>query len=476
MLDETLELLRKSIKLTQGKPLEDYQIYSTQKMLDNNCYGLLLDMGLGKGIISLSAIDILLYQTFEVSKVLVIAPKLVATKTWPDEILAWEHTKHLTVSVVTGDPKQRIAALKAKADIYTIGCDSISWLVSYYQAKWPFDMVVIDESSKFKNPSSQRFKALKKVRPYIERLYILTGTPAPNGLRDLWSQIWLLDEGTRLGLTMTKFTDTFFIPDKRNATTIFNYKLKDKTGEQEIYDKISDICISMKTDDYVKLPERIDRTREITLSAETMAGYKAFEKEQVMELIGGQEITAANAAALMNKLLQYANGAVYDNEQDRSWHLVHDEKLEMLEADIEAANGVPFLLFYQFKHDQARIMERFKHLKPVNVKEDGAIEKWNKGEIPLMLLHAKSGGHGLNLQFGGNLVGWYGVPWSLEEYLQGVKRVHRRGQKHDHVMNLRYLAKGTVDELVMARLDDKSETQDSLLDAVKAYIEKVITS
>lgn len=462
--------------LRREEQLEEYQRYSTQKMLENKRYGIFLDMGLGKGIISLTAINILLYEQFEVSKVLVVAPKLVATKTWPDEIQAWEHTKHLTVSVITGNEKERIAALKVKADIYTIGCDSITWLVGYYQAKWPFDMVVIDESSKFKNPQSQRFKSLKKVRKLIDRLYILTGTPAPNGLRDLWSQIWLLDEGTRLGLTMTKFTDTFFTADKRNAQQVFTYKLKDKSGEQQIYDLISDICISMKTDDYVKLPERIDRTREIHLSAEAMTGYKAFEKEQVMELIGGQEITAANAAALMNKLLQYANGAVYDNEQERNWHVVHDEKLEMLEADIEAANGVPFLLFYQFKHDQARIMEKFKHLKPVNVKEEGAIEAWNRGEIPLMLLHAKSGGHGLNLQFGGNLVGWYGVPWSLEEYLQGVKRVHRRGQKHDHVMNLRYLVKGTVDELVMARLEDKTETQESLLDAVKAYIEKVITT
>lgn len=445
-------------------------------MKQHRYFGLLLGMGLGKTATCLTASLDLMYDQFEVEKILVIAPKRVAEHTWPEEVKQWEHTCKLKVSVAIGSEKERIQALKAKADIYSINRDNVDWLTAYYGQDWPFDMVILDESSSFKNPASGRFKALKRVRPFIKRLYILTGTPAPNGLIDLWSQIYLLDKGERLEPTITQFRAKYFKPGKSNGHVVYDYVLQNKEhGEQMIYGKISDICISMKAEDYLELPERVDQTVEIELPKHVLAEYKEFEKEQVLALLDGPEITALNAAALTNKLLQFSNGAMYDNEQNKEWHSIHDYKIEALAEDIEAANGAPFLVFYQYKHDVARLMEAFKKLKPVNLSEhkgekgNKVITDWNAGKIKLLFAHAASAGHGLNMQRGGNLMGWFGVPWSLELYQQAVARLDRQGQTKS-VINRRYIVKGTMDAKVLPRLDDKTATQENLLAAVKAMV------
>ncbi len=455
-----------------------YQEFATEHVIDNPEAGLFIGMGLGKTAVTLSAISRLMFEDFEISKVLVIAPKKVAEDTWIEEVKKWDHLQHLKLSIVLGTERQRKEALARKADIYIINRENVAWLVSMYQSKFPFDTVVIDELSSFKNAKSQRFKALRTVRPQIKRVIGLTGTPAPNGLLDLWPQMYLLDQGERLGKTLTGYREKYFVPGKRNGYVVYDYNLKkDDTGflgddifEKEIYEKIGDICISMKAEDYLDLPKRIDRINWVHLPPSVEARYIDFEKKLILSLGDDiNEITAVNAAALTNKLMQFANGAVYD--ADHNWHEVHTEKLEALAEDIEAANGKPVLVAYSYKHDLERILKYFKSLKPVLLKGSDEIRLWNEKKIQLLLAHPASCGHGLNLQAGGNLLEWFGLPWSLELYQQTVARLDRQGQV-EPVINSRLLVRGTIDEDVIVALNDKHDTQDAILNAVKARIKK----
>jgi SNF2 family DNA or RNA helicase len=456
----------------------NYQLHTIDHIIDNPASGIFLDMGLGKSVSTLTAIKKLMFEDLEVEKVLVIAPKKVAESTWVDEVEKWDHLKGLKISIVLGTERQRIEALRVKADIYTINRENVAWLVTYLGGAWPFDMVVIDELSSFKNPKSIRFKALRTVRPLFKRVVGLTGTPAPNGLLDLWPQLYLLDQGQRLGKTITSYRDKYFNPGKRNGRVIFNYNLKTDensellgTGvyEKEIYDKIGDICISMKAKDYLDLPECIERINAITLPDKIMQQYLEFEKKLILSLESAEEISALNAAGLTNKLLQFTNGAVYDGE--RNVHEIHTEKLEALEEDMEAANGNPVLVFYQYKHDLERILKHFKAYKPQVLKGDAEIKLWNQKKIPMLLAHAASAGHGLNLQDGGNLIEWFGVGWGLELDQQAIARLHRQGQTKP-VINSRIIAKGTIDEEVLSALDRKATVQDAIMDAVKARVKK----
>lgn len=452
-----------------------YQQHAEDHIITHPAAGLFLDMGLGKTVTTLTAINRLTYGLMEVERVLVIAPKRVAEDTWSTEIAKWDHLKHLTISKVLGTEAQRKKALMAKADIYVINRENVPWLVSYYAGAWPFDMIVIDELSSFKDGKSARFKALRQVRPKAKRVVGLTGTPAPNSLIDLWSQLYLLDEGHRLGKTITSYRNTYFTPGRRNGHVVYDYNRKDgddllgtEIYQQEIYDKIGDICISMKAEDYLTLPGRIDRTHTIHLPQPIMKQYLDFERQQILAL-EGEEISAVNAAALTGKLLQFANGAVYDD--DKNWHQVHTAMLEALTDDIEAANGNPVLVFYWFKHDLERIRQHLKAYKPVELKGSADITKWNAGQIPVMLVHPASAGHGLNLQTGGNYMTWFGLPWSLELYLQAVARLDRQGQQR-RVINSRLIVQGTMHEDVLKALDAKKQGQDALMEAVKARIAK----
>ncbi|MBE6068061.1 MAG: DEAD/DEAH box helicase [Clostridium lundense] len=441
-----------------------YQEYATKWILDKDKVGLLMDMGLGKTVCTLTAVDELMHNYFEVIKVLVIAPLRVAEDTWSSEAEKWEHLKHLKISKILGSERERRAALNAKADIYVINRENVVWLVNECGKHWSFDMVVIDELSSFKSPKSQRFKALRKVRP--KRLVGLTGTPAPNGLMDLWSEIYLLDQGERLGRTLTAYRDRYFMPDKRNQNIIFSYKPKEG-AEEAIYKKLSDICISMKANDYLELPERIDNIISVKFQKEVEKKYKKFEKELLLPL-KDSDIVANNAAVLTNKLLQFANGAVYDENGEALE--IHDEKLKALEDIIETASGKPVLIFYSYKHDRDRLKKYFKNAKELKTSED--IKKWNNGEIEIMLVHPASAGHGLNLQAGGNIIVWFGLTWSLELYQQANARLYRQGQKQN-VMIHHLVVKGTMDEDVMRVLENKSIGQETLLQAVKARIKQI---
>jgi SNF2 family DNA or RNA helicase len=429
--------------------------------------GLFLDLGLGKTVTTLTAIDILLNELLEVDKVLVIAPLRVAEDTWATEIDKWDHLHHLTLSKVLGSERQRKEALRVKADIYVINRENVPWLIGYYGTSFPFDMVVIDELSSFKNAKAIRFKTLRQVRPYIKRVVGLTGTPAPNGLIDLWPQIYLLDRGERLGKTITEYRDRFFTPGNRNGQVIFNYKPRDGS-DRVIYNRLSDICISMKSEDYLKLPDRIDRRVDLTLSERDRQRYETFEREAVLSLMSGY-ITAVNAAALSTKLLQFANGAVYD--MDRVVQEIHKVKISALDDILDTANGQPVLVFYHYKHDAERIHKYLKKYSPRELKTTADIQDWNAGGVLLMLAHPKSAGHGLNLQAGGNIIVWFGLTWSLEEFQQANARLYRQGQKHAVIVH--YLTiKGTMDEDVMLALEGKAESQEALMQAVKARIVK----
>lgn len=446
-----------------------YQDFATQHVIDNPEAGLFLDMGLGKTVSTLTAVDRLMNDYFEISKVLVIAPKRVAEDTWTTESLKWDHLKHLRLSVVLGSERERKEALKAKADIYIINRENVAWLVGYYQSAFPFDMIVIDELSSFKSAKAIRFKSLRMIRPKVKRVVGLTGTPAPNGLIDLWPQLYLLDQGQRLGKTISGFRERYFTPGKRNGQVVFNYDLKAES-QQTIYDKIGDICISMKAKDYLSLPERVNHTIEVKLSATIQARYDEFEKQQVLSIIDSDtDISAVNAAALSTKLRQFANGAVYDAE--KNFHVVHDEKLEALEELVEEANGQPVLIFYSFKHDLERITKRLKGYKPRTLDGPSDIEAWNQGKISVLLAHPASAGHGLNLQAGGSIVIWFGLNWSLELYQQANARLDRQGQiKPVNIYHL--ITVSTIDQKVFLALEGKAEGQDALMDAVKAIIKK----
>lgn len=369
-----------------------------------------------------------------------------------------------------GTPKERMEALKVDADIYVINRENVEWLVSNYFKDWPFDMCVIDELSSFKSSKAKRFRALKKVRPHFKRIVGLTGTPAPNSLIDLWPQVYLLDGGIRLGRTITSYRQQYFTPDKMNGHIVYSYRLKDGS-EDTIHNKVSDICISMMAKDYLDVPERIDNQISISLSNNDMSKYKQFEKDLVMEL-EGEDITATNAAVLTNKLLQMANGAIYS--EDKAIVNIHDEKLKALYEIIEAANGKPVLVFYNFQHDLRRILDylEIKGLKGKVLEGSNDIKAWNNGDIPILLTHPASAGHGLNLQYGGNTIVWFGLTWSLELYQQANARLHRQGQTKSVVIN-HLISKGTVDEDVMKALNSKEVNQNVLLEAVKARLKNI---
>ena len=448
--------------------LHGYQRAAVEHIIAHPYSGLFLDMGLGKTVSTLTAVNRLMNEYLEVAKVLVIAPKRVAEDTWTTECAKWEHLRHLRVSKVLGTEKQRKAALREDADLYVINRENVVWLVAQYQGAWPFDMVIIDELSSFKSAKAARFKALRQVRPMTERVVGLTGTPAPNGLIDLWPQLYLLDMGERLEKTITAYRSKYFRPGRTNGQVVFDYKLNAGSDEM-IYKKISDICISMKAKDYLSLPDLIEVPQDIHLPPAKKKQYDEFEKEQVLSLQDEGDISAVSAAALSNKLSQYANGAIYD--EDKQVHELHEVKLDALEEIVEAANGQPVLVFYAFKHDAARILKRLKGYgaKQIDGAED--IAAWNLGEIPVMLAHPASAGHGLNLQKGGHIMVWFSLPWSLELYMQANARLHRQGQSQP-VRSYKLIAKGTIDEDIAAALDKKSDKQEALMAAIKARIKK----
>ena len=445
----------------------DYQKIAIEKIIDGPAVGLFLEMGLGKTVSALTAIQELLYDYFDVSKVLVIAPLRVTQSTWSGEIEKWDHLQGLRLSKVLGSEKQRIEALHQPADIWIINRENTEWLVDYYGRKWPFDMVVIDELSSFKNPRSKRFRALRKVRPLIKRIVGLTGTPAPNGLIDLWSQIYLLDQGERLGKTLTGYRNRYFDPGRRNQNIVFEWIPK-PFAEERIYEKISDICVSMKAEDWLQLPGRIDNAIEVELPEKAKSQYKQLEKDLILPLLGS-DVTAANAAVLTNKLLQMANGAIYDEFGEAKE--IHDAKLEALEEVVEAANGKPVLVVYSYRHDLDRIKNQLKKYKPRTLDSDQDVQDWNAGKTQVLLLHPASGGHGLNLQTGGNIIVWFGLTWGLEYYQQANARLYRQGQI-ERVIVHHIVAKGTMDEEVLKALTGKAATQNDLMEAVKAKIEQ----
>lgn len=445
-----------------------YQTYATNFIEEHNVSAILLDCGLGKTIISLCAINDLMFDSFEVKKVLVIAP-LRVTLVWKNEIKKWDNLSNLTCSVAIGDKYERIKALKTKADIYIINRENIQWLVEKSGVPFDFDMIVIDELSSFKSYQAKRFKSLLKVRPMVKRIVGLTGTPASNGLMDLWAEFRILDFGKRLGRFITNYRNTYFQPDKRNAHVIFSYKPL-PFAEEAIYEKISDITISMKAVDHLKMPELISNEYKVYLSDEEKQKYKNLKDDMVLEL-DGEEITASNAATLSNKLSQLANGAIYTN--DKSIELVHDRKLDALEDMIESANGKSVLVAYWFKHDLSRIEERLKALKVNYSKLDSSesIENWNKGQLSVGLIHPASAGHGLNLQSGGSTIIWFGLTWSLELYQQTNARLWRQGQTSSTVVIEHIITDGTIDEQILKALSSKEIIQSALIDAVKASIE-----
>lgn len=439
----------------------NYQQFATDFILNQRICCLMLDMGLGKTVITLTALWQLALDSFDVSRVLVIAPKRVAEDTWPKELAKWEHLTGLTFSLVLGSAAERKAALQRKAFLYIINRENVTWLVKNHY--WDFDMVVIDELSSFKSNKAERFKAMKKVRPMVTRIVGLTGTPAPNTLLDLWSQMYLMDMGQRLGRFIGGFRDRFFLPDKRNREIIYSYKPREG-AEDAIYALISDICISMKAADYLDMPERIDNRIEVSMSPKERKLYDDFQKDMVLS-IGDEELDAANAASLSNKLLQMANGAVYG--EDKKVLPIHDRKLDALEDLVEAANGKPLLVAYWYKHDLQRIKARFKNVRCIDTAKD--IDDWNAGQIPLALIHPASAGHGLNLQDGGCTIVWFGLTWSLELYQQLNARLWRQGQKHTVVIH-HIVTKGTHDEDVMRALENKDTRQSALIEAVRARI------
>jgi len=423
---------------------------------------------IGKTVSTLTAVDELLFLG-DVNKVLVIAPLRVAEDTWSTEVQKWDHLKNLKISKVLGTPKQRIKAIETKADIYVTNRENVDWLVTLYFGNWPFDMCVIDELSSFKSSRAKRFRSLRKVRPYFKRIVGLTGTPAPNSLIDLWPQLYLLDGGVRLGKTIGSYREQYFKPGNRNQYVVYNWNLKEGS-EKAIEDKISDICVSMKAKEYLDLPERIDNVIKVNLPTDVLKKYKELEKDLVLEL-DKDDITAANAAVLTNKLLQMSNGAIYSEKHEVVE--IHQEKLKALLDIIETANGKPILIFYNFKHDFDRIVEflKSKKIKAVGLKDSKDIKKWNEGKIPILLIHPASAGHGLNLQYGGNIIVWFGLTWSLELYQQANARLHRQGQKETVVIN-HIITSNTVDEDVMRSLENKEVNQNILLEAVKARIQE----
>ena len=430
-------------------------------------------MGLGKTISTLTAIKELKYYRFQVSKVLVIAPKKVAESTWDKEIEKWEHTKGLKVSKILGPVKQRLKALYTPADIYIINRDNVTWLVDLVRNAWPFDMVIVDESSSFKSHKAKRFKSLVAVSNHIKRLVLLTGTPSPNGIDDLWSQIYLIDQGERLGSRYTHFRDRYFNPDKRGpAGQIFSYEAKDGASKA-VLDKISDVCISMEAKDYLNLPDKIYNYISVPLDTKARKSYNELERELVLQLPSDEDLTVTSAAALSNKLLQLANGAIYD--ENHVYREIHDCKLERLQELIEGLNGEHALVFYNFRHDKDRIIALLRDKMKLRVAELTStvdVDEWNAGKTDILLTHPASSAYGLNLQSGGRHIIWFGLTWNLELYQQANARLHRQGQT-EKVFIHHLVCEDTRDEDVMKALEKKDATQQFVIDSLKARIEKV---
>ena len=440
----------------------EYQDYATNFILENPTSAVFLEMGLGKSVITLTAIFDLCLDSFEIGKVLVIAPLRVARDTWPTEINKWEHLKGLKFSTAIGTEQERMSALRKPASVYLINRENVDWLVNKSGLPFDYDMVVIDELSSFKSYSAKRFKSLMKVRPKVKRIVGLTGTPSANGLMDLWAEFRLLDFGQRLGRFIGKYRDDYFVPDKRNQQMVFSYKPK-ASAEEAIYRQISDITISMKNTDYLKMPKLVMNEISVRLSEDEWRHYQTMKKDMVFSL-EDKDIDAVNAAALSGKLLQMANGAIYDESGDVVQ--IHNRKLDALEDIIEAANGKPVLIAYWFKHDLKRILERFPSEQ---LDSEDSICRWNNGKIPVALIHPASAGHGLNLQAGGCALVWFSLTWSLELYQQTNARLWRQGQKETVVVH-HIIAKNTIDENVMAALAKKDTGQAALLRAVKAKL------
>ena len=446
----------------------EYQVYAAEYIKSHEVSAVLLECGLGKTAITLTAIDGLMFDSFDIRKVLVIAPVRVVKMSWPDEIEKWDHLHGLRYSVAAGTEAERIKALKEPADIYLINRENVQWLVEKSGIPFDFDMVVVDELSSFKNHQAKRFKALMKVRPKVKRIVGLTGTPSSNGLMDLFAEYKLLDMGERLGRFIGQYRSAYFRPDKANGPVVYSYKLL-PGAEDAIYDKISDITISMKSADHLKMPELVNSRYMVHLDKNELLKYAKMRGELILKLPKG-EVTAANAAALSGKLVQMANGAVYsdDGESER----IHDRKLDALEDIIEAANGKPVLVAYWYRHDLERIVERLAELKvdSCRLDKEQSIRRWNEGNVPVGLIHPASAGHGLNLQSGGSILVWFGLTWSLELYQQTVARLWRQGQENT-VSVIHIIAAKTIDERIMDALEAKDNTQKALIEAVKAEVD-----
>ena len=447
----------------------EYQKYAIEYIKTHPVAAILLGCGLGKTSIALTAIDDMLHDSFEVRKVLIVAPIRVAKVSWPDEIQKWDHLTDLKYAVAVGTQEERIAALQADADIYIINRENLSWLIDESGLPFDFDMCVLDELSSFKNWQSKRFKSFMKVRPKLKRVIGLTGTPSSNGLMDLFAEFRCLDMGERLGRFIGQYRNSYFKPDRCNGNIVYSYKLL-PGAEEEIYHKISDITISMKSTDLLQMPELVNSEYTVTLDEKEKEKYELLKKDLILPLTEGSEITAANAAALSGKLVQMANGAVYAD--DGEVISIHDKKLDALEDIIESANGIPVLVAYWYKHDLERISKRLQKLK-INyscISTNASIRDWNDGKIAVCLIHPASAGHGLNLQQGGNIIVWFGLTWSLELYIQTVDRLFRQGQRAETVSVIHIVTKGTIDERIMKALTDKDSTQSALIEAVKAEL------
>ena len=442
-----------------------YQTRLKDFIIENRYAFLTVDMGLGKTVTTLTAIQELLEDYVEISRVLVIAPKSVAENTWTSECAKWDHLAHLRVSVVMGDERRRIRALDTPADIYVINRDNVVWLTRHLGKRWTFDTVIIDESSSFKNPASHRFKALRKVRPQIRRLILLTGTPSPNGHMDLWSQMWLIDMGQRLGRTLGAYRTRYFRPGRSNGHVVYDWHLRPGAHE-EISALMSDVTVSLKAEDWLEVPDLIESDIRIALSEKESKAYREFERDQIMSL-DGKDIEAVTAAALANKLLQFTGGAMYDTEH--GWHVMSDAKLRALEDIIETAGDEPVLVFYQFRHELSRLLERFKPLHPVTFSgEPDILRDWNTGRIRLMLCQPASVQYGLNMQAGGHIIVWYAPTWNLEQYQQANARLHRQGQERP-VLCYRLICEGTIDERVISAVNGKHSAQESLLAMIRDF-------
>ena len=446
----------------------DYQKYAIEFIESHPIAAVILQMGLGKTVCTLTAIEHLMYDTFEVSKVLIVAPLRVAKVTWSDEIDKWDHLSHLTYSVAVGSEKERLSALKKKADLYMINRENLQWLIEKSGLPFDYDMVVLDELSSFKSWQSKRFRAFMKVRPKVQRVVGLTGTPSSNGLMDLFAEFKCLDMGERLGRFITQYRNAFFIPDRMNGQVVYSYKLR-PFAEEEIYRRIGDITISMKALDHLKMPELIENRYPVYMDDGEKQQYESMKKDLILPYLENEAITAANAAALSGKLCQMANGAVYSDEGSVAH--IHDRKLDALEDIIEAAQG-PILLCYWFKHDLERITKKLDELKVeyARISSDGSIRMWNEGKFRVGLIHPASAGHGLNLQAGGNHIVWFGLTWSLELLEQTNARLWRQGQRAETVVVQYLVTAGTIDERILDAISKKEKDQNALIDAVKAEL------